>query len=241
VSTPATSNEHEHDTDTLGLDDLDPWAMNLVLRVERDQPVLHDDLLAAAALATVSLLFDPRAEAQWKTAIERWNQGRIRKLCRRARAAKWEQTASLDHVEVTVGTATLRAFVPCSVAKQPKELSRLQLAGTDLDRTSPALPEGDVAYPQLRIWVNPALAMTSAKAAVQVAHGAQLALAQAPTQLRQAWLDAPSPSFEIRLAVADEWATDICDDELVIRDAGFTEIAPNSMTCRARLLAAPSS
>jgi len=215
------------------LDDAEPWAMNLVVRVERGVEVWHDDLLVAAGLATAALLYDERASTSWQETIERWNTGRIRKLCRRARGAHWEATEDLDHVEVTVGTATVRAFVPGPVSAQPSALARLQLSGTDLPRRVAPELLGEVGWSWLEVVTSPTLEMTSAKTAVQVAHGVQLVLQAVSDHEREAWL--ARPALHVRVASEREWAAEVREGEVVVFDAGFTEIAPNSQTVRARM------
>lgn len=213
------------------LDDEDPWALNLVVRTERDAPVTHTDLLEAAGQAVVLLLDDARADNEWKPSIERWGDLRIRKLCRRARGAKWVATEALEHVEVTRGTACVRAFVPCRVADQPRELANLQLSGTDfVDIGEPK----ELRESGLMVWVNPGITMTSAKAAVQVAHAAQLVAQRWRTEHGTRFAES---GLEVCVVTPDagRWddlvARARSDSSLqVIHDAGFTEVAPGSLT-----------
>jgi len=212
-------------------DDQNPWALNLVVRLEKDVVVYEQDLLVAAAQATLALLYDDRATTSWQPAIDRWRDGRIRKLCRRARGAKWHATDELDHVEVTVATATVRAFVPTAVASQPPALAKLQMAGTDLParETTYVVPTPNA----LEILIAPDLTMSSAKAAVQVAHAAQLATARLDPAVREQWFNATRPVF-VRPATDLEWRTLQGPDVVVVHDAGFTEVLPGSRTCAAR-------
>jgi peptidyl-tRNA hydrolase len=222
--------ENRHETD-----DTDPWALNLVVRVERDQPVLHDDLLEAAALAVTGLMLDERAENEWKAAIDRWHDGRIRKLCRRARGAKWEATSALEHVDATRGTATVRAFPPTAMDAQPTALFKLQMSGTDFEKAA------DVAAPvnpvDLVVWMTPDVTMTSAKAAVQSAHAAQLAVermrGEYPDRLAE-WT-AGGRGLTVREATKKQWdhLVEFAEGDprcVVIHDAGFTEIEAGSLT-----------
>ena len=234
------------------LDDAEPWAMNLVVRLEKGESVWHEDLCGAAAVAVCRLLGDERASGNWAGAIERFEAGRIRKLCRRARGARWEALAELEHVEVRVGTASLRAFVPVAVADQPDQLARLQMSGTDLERR-PGYLSGDEAS-GMRIWMSPVVEMSSAKAAVQAAHGAQLGvLARLGYEL-----GAPGEGHLHQVAYRDflglregkegdrgllvgqsepaDWEKLVArvDAEeagvLGVRDAGFTEVVAGSLT-----------
>lgn len=101
-------------------DEPEPWALSLVVRVERfgspaGGPPARTDALVAAARAVVALLVDPRTTdpgGELHDAVARWRGQRIRKIARRARGARWDRTASLPHVGATAGTAVVRAFAP---------------------------------------------------------------------------------------------------------------------------------
>ena len=118
-------------------------AMPIVLRVERAEPPARSALLEAAATAAVAVCLDPRAEpgGEWHDAVAAWTAGRIRKVARRARGAHWAAVAELSGVTVEVdsaaGVAWARALVPGLVADTPREVSRLQISGTDLPADSP--------------------------------------------------------------------------------------------------------
>ena len=61
-----------------------PWAMQLVIRIDKTDPPTRTAVCEAAATAVVRLLTDPAAAQEWAPAIERWTDGRIRKHVRRA-------------------------------------------------------------------------------------------------------------------------------------------------------------
>jgi peptidyl-tRNA hydrolase len=221
--------------DRVFTDEAEPWALNLVVRVERESPPHHTDVLEAAASATVRLLFDERASAQWESAITRWNDGRIRKLCRRARGTQWAATDELDHVEVTVGSASVRAFVPVAVESQPRALHRLQMSGTEFLDSEPPVPAG---IHEPTVWLNPTITMTSAKAAVQASHAAQLLAVAWHTKDSTAFLAWLGQGARVRVRVGDErfgalasYAQSTTSDiGVVIHDAGFTEVMAGSLT-----------
>src|SRR5947209_5503295 len=90
------------------------WAMQVVLRLERTDVPTRTQLCEAAAAAVVTLIADPRSQdgGPWEESVRRWVDGRIRKIVRRARGAKWDLTGELEHVEVDRAGAQVRVFLP---------------------------------------------------------------------------------------------------------------------------------
>jgi peptidyl-tRNA hydrolase len=86
----------------------------------------------------------------------------------------------------------------------------------------------------LPIAITPLVALSPLKAAVQVSHAAQLALTTlAGTPSGAADLDSwRATGFGVRLVRpdADEWARLAASAQIVVRDAGFTEIPPDTQT-----------
>jgi hypothetical protein len=198
-------------------------AMTLVLRLERP-PAARTSVLEAAAAAALAVCLDPRAEpdGEWAEPVSAWVGNRIRKIARRARGAHWAAVQELPGITWTVGDAEVRALVPGPVDETPKIVSRLQIGGTDLEPDEPGPPpDGPV------IWVNAGLGMSTGKAAAQVGHASMLfAAAQGLTAV---------PAFAVRDAGGAQWAA-LCTAAdrgaaVAVRDAGFTEVAPGSMTC----------
>jgi hypothetical protein len=198
-------------------------AMTLVLRLERP-PAARTSVLEAAAAAALAVCLDPRAEpdGEWAEPVSAWVGNRIRKIARRARGAHWAAVQELPGITWTVGDAEVRALVPGPVDETPKIVSRLQIGGTDLEPDEPGPPpDGPV------IWVNAGLGMSTGKAAAQVGHASMLfAAAQGLTAV---------PAFAVRDAGGAQWAL-LCaaadrGAAVAVRDAGFTEVAPGSMTC----------
>jgi hypothetical protein len=128
----------------------------------------------------------------------------------------------LPGLTVTVGDAEARALLPGPVDDVPKVVSRLQIGGTDLPDDHPGPPPPGVPV----IWVNGALGMTVGKAAAQVGHASMLdAAARGLTAV---------PPYVVRTADRARW-TRLCDaaergDAVAVRDAGFTEVAPGTIT-----------
>ncbi|MFL6144725.1 MAG: peptidyl-tRNA hydrolase [Labedaea sp.] len=220
-------------------------AMPVILRVERAAPPARTAVLEAAAAAAIAVCLDPLAEPDgpWHAAVVAWLDGRIRKVTRRARGAHWAAVAALPGVTQTVGGAQARALVPGRVLDSPKEVTRLQISGSELepDDPGPAPPDAPV------LWLNPAVEMTAGKAAAQVGHATMLLAAllhadgrddalaswsaadfrvavRTPTSARWRALhpgEDPGPAWHTRQVVA-------------VRDAGFTEVAPGTVTVLAQ-------
>jgi len=198
-------------------------AMPVVLRLERP-PAARTPTLEAAARAALALCLDPRAapDDEWHDAVTTWVDARIRKIARRARGAHWAAVQELPGVTVAVGDAEARALLPGPVDDVPKIVARLQIGGTDLPDDDPGpLPPGIPV-----IWVNGALGMTVGKAAAQVGHASMLdAAARGLTTV---------PPYAVRTADREQWAR-LCrsvesGDAVAVRDAGFTEVAPGTIT-----------
>ena len=199
-------------------------AMPIVLRLERP-PAARTPVLEAAAAAALAVCLDPRSEpgGEWHDAVTTWVESRIRKIARRARGAHWAAVAELPGVTCEVDGAEARALLPGPVTEVPRVVARLQIGGTDLAPDDPGGPPPGVPV----IWVNAALEMTVGKAAAQVGHASMLyAAAHGLTEV---------PAFAVRDADPEHWAY-LCEAAergaaVAVRDAGFTEVAPGTITC----------
>jgi peptidyl-tRNA hydrolase len=209
--------------------DLAPqFVLPLVVRIERAAPPPRTDALETAARAVLTMLADERStgDGEWAEAVRDWQDARIRKVVRRARGAEWRRAGALPGITVTGKTAEVRVFPPVPLDGWPKDLARLQVSGTDLDDPEP--PAGaDPSAPVL--WTNPGLEMSAGKAMAQAGHGAQLAWWELSGEERAAWRDAGFP-LAVRTADPARWAGLTASGLPVVRDAGFTEIAPGSCT-----------
>lgn len=209
-------------------------AMPVVLRLERRAGrvvALRSAVLEAAAAAALAVCVDSRAQpsGEWHDAVAAWVEGRIRKIVRRARGTHWAAVQELPGVTVDVDGAQVRALVPGPVDEVPKIVSRLQIGGTDLEPDDPGPPPPGASA----IYLNPAVEMSLGKAAAQVGHASMLLAAVRG-------LDAV-PRFAVRSASAQQW-TELCagvdrGDAVAVRDAGFTEVAPGTITCIAMMIA----
>ncbi|PPS79197.1 peptidyl-tRNA hydrolase [Streptomyces sp. MH60] len=209
--------------------DLAPqFVLPLVVRIERAAPPPRTDALETAARAVLVMLADERSagDGAWARAVRDWQDARIRKVVRRARGAEWRRAEALPGITVTGKTAEVRVFPPVPLDGWPKDLARLQVSGTDLDDPEPPA-DADPATPVL--WMNPDLEMSAGKAMAQAGHGAQLAWWELSDGERTAWRDAGFP-LSVRTADPARWPGLTTGALPVVRDAGFTEIAPGSCT-----------
>ncbi|KUL47430.1 peptidyl-tRNA hydrolase [Streptomyces sp. NRRL F-4489] len=204
------------------------YVLPLVVRLERTAPPERTDALETAARAVLTLLADERAtgSGEWARAVRDWQDSRIRKVVRRARGAEWRRAAALPGLTVTGRTAEVRIFPPVPLDGWPKELAKLQVSGTELDDPRPP-GQPPAAAPVL--WLNPELEMSAGKAMAQAGHGAQLAWWALSAADREAWHAAAFP-LAVRTAPPAAWQPLTTSGLPVVRDAGFTEIAPGSCT-----------
>ncbi|SUA78760.1 peptidyl-tRNA hydrolase [Nocardia otitidiscaviarum] len=206
-------------------------AMQLVLHIPKADPPRRDAVLAAAAAATVALCLDERVGpgGPWADRYLAWQRSRIRKVARRARGAHWLAAQEVDGVTVELDGAQARALVPGPVGSVDARIKRLQIGGTELPLDEPG--DLDERYPVL--WVNAELGMSVGKAAAQVGHASMLLAGALPVQQVYAWSES---GFRCAVADADpgRWARlrqRVAEGgAIAVRDAGFTEVAPGSMT-----------
>ncbi|MFJ6664420.1 peptidyl-tRNA hydrolase [Streptomyces sp. NPDC091383] len=209
-------------------DEAPQYVLPLVVRLERDAPPARTDALETSARAVLTLLGDERAlgDGEWAEAVRNWEDARIRKVVRRARGAEWRRAGALPGITVTGGTAEVRVFPPVPLDGWPKDLAKLQVSGTELD--DPETPsDPDRTAPVL--WLNPGLTMSAGKTMAQTGHAAQLAWWALPDPARAAWRAAGHP-LSVRTATPADWTRLTHSGLPLVRDAGFTEIAPGSCT-----------
>ncbi|MFE7619698.1 peptidyl-tRNA hydrolase [Streptomyces sp. NPDC057496] len=209
-------------------DEAPQYVLPLVVHIEKTAPPARTDALRTAARAVLVMLSDERStgEGEWARVMRDWQDARIRKVVRRARGAEWRRASGLPGITVTGESAEVRVFPPVPLDGWPKELAKLQVSGTDLD--DPAPPPAPVPGEPV-LWLNPELDMSAGKAMAQAGHGAQLAWWELSDTDRKAWREA---GFPLSVAAADpaRWRELTAGGLPVVRDAGFTEIAPGSCT-----------
>ncbi|MFJ1702843.1 aminoacyl-tRNA hydrolase [Kitasatospora sp. NPDC088346] len=209
-------------------DSREQYVLPLVVRLERTDPPARTDALETSARAVLTLLADPRVtgpEGEWAERVAAWEDARIRKVVRRARGGEWRKAGELPGITVTGATAEVRVFPPVPLDGWPKELAKLQVSGTELDDAEPpaAAPDGPV------LWLNPELEMSAGKTMAQTGHAAQLAWWRLDGAQRNEWAESGF-ALAVRTASPEAWAGLTASGLPLVRDAGFTEIAPGSCT-----------
>jgi peptidyl-tRNA hydrolase len=220
-------------------------AMPLILRMERDVLPPRSALLEAAASAAVVLCLDERSQpgGPWHPEVQPWVAGGIRKVARRARGAHWTAVSNLPGITVEHRGAQVRALVPGPVADTPRTVTRLQVGGTDVPPDDPGPPPEKLPV----LWLAAKPVMTTGKAAAQVGHATMLLAALLAADGRAAELDcwaAEGYRCAVRTASTHQWAGLVTGDRpdlawrergiLTVRDAGFTEVAPGTVTVAAQ-------
>lgn len=225
---PAPVSDSPFRSEPSARDEAPQFVLPLVVRIERADPPARTDALETAARAVLTILADERSagEGEWAGAMRDWQDARIRKVVRRARGAEWRRAEALPGITITGKSAEVRVFPPVPLDGWPKDLARLQVSGTDLDDPEPPL-DADPAAPVL--WLNPGLGMSAGKAMAQAGHAAQLAWWELADEERDAWHDAGFP-LAVRTADPARWPELTGVGLPLVRDAGFTEIAPGSCT-----------
>lgn len=231
------------DWDDYGEDPTDPesiHAMQIVLNIPKLNPPPQLALVAAAAEATVRLCLDDRAgfgfepgDGSFAAAIDAWYQHRIRKVTRRARNAAWERVQLVPGVTATYEQAAARAIVPSAVYRVDPAVAKLQIGGTNVD-------DGDVDKRPSgcpHIYLDSGLAMSTGKLAAQAGHASMLLTAARPLDWVREWA---SGGFPLAVEMVDAQTFGQLRehaDVVVVRDAGFTEVAAGSATA----IAAPQA
>ncbi|MFD6299363.1 peptidyl-tRNA hydrolase [Streptomyces sp. NPDC060235] len=224
TSEPTPADDSPFRTEPTARNEAPQFVLPLVVHIEKAAPPARTDALETSARAVLTILSDERSlgDGEWARAMRDWQDARIRKVVRRARGAEWRRAEALPGITVTGGSAEVRVFPPVPLDGWPKDLARLQVSGTDLDDPEPP-GEADPDAPVL--WLNPGLDMSAGKTMAQTGHGAQLTWWELSDEEKAAWRDAGFP-LTVRTARQAHWDELMLSDGPLVRDAGFTEIAP---------------
>jgi peptidyl-tRNA hydrolase len=199
-------------------------ALPLVVRIERADPPSRTDALEAAVRAVLTMLTSE--EPAWQDAIRAWDGSRIRKVVRRARGADWRRAESLPGITIEHGTAQVRVYPPLPIDGWPPELARLQVGGTELADSQPVDPP-DAELPWIVLAAD--LELSAGKAMAQAGHAAQLGWRAMRARARHRWHDEQF-GCSVRTATPGLWQSVLRSRVPKVRDAGFTEVAPGSVT-----------
>lgn len=212
----------------LSTDKDDPYALIFVVNDSKNDTgelPPEDHIVAAAMQALTGLLLSENEET--RTRVSAWLAGRIRKIVKRAKNAAWDKTAQTDvpYYESSFNDAKVRVFAPIQLSQQPPALKKLQVTGLQATVKHTLV----VAEEMLIVNVDANLDMTTGKLIAQVGHAVQLFIMYADEEKVTAWFDAGQ-----RVAVIP---TDTMPSEdsvdIVVRDAGFTEVPAGSLTATA--------
>ncbi|MET7641043.1 peptidyl-tRNA hydrolase [Streptomyces sp. NPDC005438] len=204
------------------------YVLPLVLRREKADPPALTDALETSARAVLTLLGDERSQpgGPWAPLVRAWEDARIRKVVRRARGAAWARAEALEGVTVRGREALVRVYPPVPLDGWPPELAALQVSGTELSDPEPVGPPPE-GVPVC--WLNPEVEMSAGKAMAQTGHAAQLAWWELSAPDRERWRADGYP-LAVRSAAPGRWDQLLTSGLPLVRDAGFTEVAPGSST-----------
>lgn len=219
--------------------------------------------LAASGCAALCLDPRSAPGGEWFDAVDGYCRGHIRKVTRRARAGEWAATADLPGRTLSDAGTEIRVLLPGLVGELDKRVGKLQVGGTDLPVDEPAagpvdaadaVGTGAVGAAELRahpgallLWVPTDPPMTAGKQMAQTGHAGMIAaalLADSDQETLRRWYSAGCPARVRRLppeayqALGEQLAEPRAAWDrsrlLAVRDAGFTEIAPGTVTVLAR-------
>ncbi len=219
-----------------------PWALQVVVHVERDPTPSHTDVLRAVASAvalTLAAFTAEDAPPHVREPTLRWRSGPIRKVVRRARGAGWTRQLAVPDVQVhATDGVEVAVHVPGPVDAVHPEVARLQVGGLTLPDPDPdpdpATPVAGPTAGAARLLLAPGVAMTTGKAAAQVGHAAQLVGEAMSPAAAARWLAAGAP-VEVATATEVDWPALLRSSPVVVTDGGFTEVAPGTTTVVADL------
>jgi peptidyl-tRNA hydrolase len=248
--------DHDAVLDDRDEDPAEIRAIQLVLRLERAEPPSWHAALELAASGCAALCLDPRAAmgGPWHDLVVDYCHGHIRKVARRGRGAQWDASGGVAGITLSDRGTEVRVLVPTRVAALDKRIAKLQVGGTDVpvdgdvssgvrDETDP-----DSASPDLlTMWVSDEPPLTAGKLMAQTGHAGMIAaalLAADDERTLHDWASRGCPARVHRIPARDfarlsqvtatplhAWSE---DRWLAVRDAGFTEVAPGTVTVLAR-------
>ena len=199
------------------------------------QPILvarggsHEDTVVAAAVASVQAWLSAPEALSW----DPWLGSAFAKTVRRARPVEIEKATPFLAARVEIGSAVAAAGAPFPTDGLPPEITKTQVTGTDFERTGSWPTPAEVGADECPVLVlNAGAGMSTGKCAAQAAHGLFGWALTISGDARSAW-QADGCPVAIQEAEGEEWralATKPPHQAVVIRDAGYTEIAPGTAT-----------
>lgn len=192
----------------------------------------HESILA---VAKASLLGYIKQSVSVDDVWQQWLDDEEGKTVRRAREPEFERLrAEQQHAsEATVGNARAIAYAPVLYSEMNKKVRRLQVNGTDFERDAAAPTSLDGNRPiRPTVVIDAGLGMTTGKASAQASHALFAWWWTLNEDRRQEWLDSGSPLDVVEVAPTEfkTMSSELVDHNLIIHDAGHTEIESGSAT-----------
>lgn len=182
----------------------------------------HEQMVEAVARASVrAYLLDPENPA-WKP----WLAASFGKTVRRARPVEVEKAREFFVASAKVGDAEAFACLPVAKDDMPAPIRKMQVSGTVAERTGWA-NRASTSGPTLK--VNSGAAMTTGKTCAQVAHALFAWVLQRTEGELDSWI-ANGMQFTISEAAPDRFAALTKSADIVVEDAGHTEVDPGTAT-----------
>lgn len=223
---PASSSGNSHHID-LARNSRAPMALPIVLLRDKNQDLSHEQCLLAS-FAHMAKLMELRGSGDWgrdwQEPWDRWKTGKFRKIVKRANPQRFtgliEDPQSV-HSAIRVGDELIEllSFPPYELSDQDPRVKPLQVAGLDYPKhdavQSPSQEELVLAY-------DGSLGASTGKMMAQAAHAAQILKLRFPEI---------QPHIET-MSVVNSFDQDAVEWLVEVVDAGFTEVAPNSITVK---------
>lgn len=217
----------------------DPWVMYLVVRSDLERT--PDEVLAAAAEATVRCTDTLSAAEAHREAFAEWSRRSFRKVSVRAKGKHWDRLVR-DYAGASGsarGEPLVMALVPRKRSENDSFLRGLQVYNPEVSAVIGTSDEDALAPHTMCFALNPAVPMSLGKSVAQVGHAVLMcawsAHARSHPDVISRWRNAGYPCA-ILPSTVERWdrfgAMGGC---VTVRDAGLTEVAAGSETVRAVL------
>lgn len=189
-----------------------------------DECETHENAVFRAAIASAGAYKIQRLYGALPGEWDQWVKGRFTKVVRHTTAKKLKKLAQV-HSGFVYGEdePTAIAFAPSFPDALSKDISKLRVSGFDLPRSGLWPAVSDRRSPE--VFINANVDMTTGKTCAQVAHGLV------------AWAIKQTDETLLTMNPVTPWLEDISNfsdtaakAQIVITDAGFTEITPGTST-----------
>ena len=188
----------------------------------------HEDAVRCAAEVSLRAYLAAPDRPEW----QEWLSGIFTKTVRRAKATEYEKARVEGALaEVRHGEAAALGFAPFPAHALPRALARLQVSGTDLERSGwDRAPEDAHCV----VALNESLGMSTGKAAAQAAHALWAVWLQMGGRNQERWatdnlafrlIGVPAEEMGLERLLGIDHAVHVA-----IHDAGLTEVEPGSLT-----------